>query len=66
MRTIAVVLALSTLVGCAAEVRDAKPAAEPSVRALSDQSSFVEACEPAEQRLMRLADGRIEPVLFCN
>ena len=62
----AIALALSALTGCSAGVRDATPAANPSIRPLTGQSSFIEACDPAEQRLIRLADGRIEPVLICN
>lgn len=67
MRTTRFVLALSILVGCgAAGIHDARPAAKPSIQTLSDQSSVAQSCDPAEHRLMRLSDGRIEPVLFCN
>jgi len=66
MRWSALVLAFSLLVGCeSATVRSVKTSTAQSY-APSDPASLALSCDPAEHRLMRVADGRVEPVLFCN
>ncbi|HZR82988.1 MAG TPA: hypothetical protein VFD92_17970 [Candidatus Binatia bacterium] len=68
MRASALLLSLAALLGCGspAGVRPSQPATVVKAAPLAEVGSFTASCDPAEHRLMRVADGRVEPVVFCN
>ena len=64
MRSLWLVLLLSITACTAASPRRVALASHPS--ATIDQAAVADGCEGGTYRLMRIADGRQEPIYFCN
>ncbi|HYC22956.1 MAG TPA: hypothetical protein VEI94_09640 [Candidatus Bathyarchaeia archaeon] len=66
MRSLWLVLLLSITACTAAVPHRVALAPHPSASATIDQAAVAEGCEGGTYRLMRVADGRQEPIYFCN
>ena len=66
MRSLWIVLLVSLAACAAAAPHRVALDSHPSASSTIDQAAIAEGCEGGAYQLMRIADGRQEPVFFCN